>query len=126
MSRWLTLGEVLLLHDLALELDGGDPGVLDLGKLESVIVQPQAGFGETRFHPILATQAAAYLFHISQAHTFNDGNKRTAVLAALTFLELNGLSPTITQDGLFVLALEVAKGNVSKEQIAHRLVTGET
>ncbi len=126
MSRWLTLGEVLLLHDLALELDGGDPGVLDLGKLESALAQPQAGFGETLFHPTLPEQAAAYLFHISQAHAFSDGNKRTAVLAALTFLELNGLSPTIGQDELFELALEVAQGNLSKEHIAHRLVAGET
>ena len=90
-----------------------------MGQLESALAQPQAGFKETHLHPSLPAQAASYLFHISQARAFSDGNKRTAVLAALTSLELNGLSPTIDQDELFVLALEVAQGNLSKEQIAH-------
>jgi len=39
----------------------------------------------------LAAVAAAYAFHIAQNQPFIDGNKRTAVGAALTFLELNGI-----------------------------------
>ena len=110
------------MHDLALELDGGEPGLLDPGKLESALAQPQAGLGEALFHPTIALQAAAYLFHISQAHAFADGNKRTAVLAALTFLHMNGISPTIDAEELFRLALRVAQGGLGKAEIAAALV----
>ena len=41
----------------------------------------------------LAAIAAAYAFHIAQNQPFLDGNKRTAMGAALSFLELNGFSP---------------------------------
>lgn len=109
------------MHDLALELDGGNPGILNLGNLESAIAQPQAGFSDQLFHPTLETQAAAYLFHICQAHAFNDGNKRTGVLAALTFLQLNGITPSIGEYEIYELALEIAKGNINKQDISQRL-----
>lgn len=121
MSRWITLDEALLMHDLALELDGGNPGILNLGSLESALAQPQAGFGEVLFHPTLEAQAAAHLFHVSQAHAFQDGNKRTGVLCCLTFLQLNGIEPTIGEYEMYELTLEIAKGNLSKEDIAGRL-----
>jgi len=35
--------------------------------------------------------AAAYAFHLAQAQAFLDGNKRTAVAAAVTFLKINGV-----------------------------------
>lgn len=35
--------------------------------------------------------AAAYLFHIVMNHPFVDGNKRTGTVAALVFLEWNGM-----------------------------------
>ena len=122
MSRWITLEEALIMHDLALELDGGSPGILNLSNLESALGQPQAGFGDVLFHPTLETQAAAYLFHASQAHAFQDGNKRTGVLCCLTFLQLNGLKPTIGEYEMYELTLEIAKGNLSKADIAPLLV----
>ena len=123
MSRWLTLDEVRLLHRLALELDGGSPGLINPGALEAALAQAQAGSGEILFHPTLPEQAAAYLFHICQAHAFTDGNKRTAVLASLTFLQLNGLNPSIDPEALFDLTLRVAQGRVSKKELTQLLVT---
>ena len=40
--------------------------------------------------PTLADLAAAYAFGVVKAHAFVDGNKRTALVTALTFLRLNG------------------------------------
>lgn len=113
------------MHDLALELDGGNPGVLNLSNLASAIAQPEAGFAEELLHPTLATQAAAYLFHVCQAQAFSDGNKRTAVLAALTFLQINGNCSRIGEDEIYQLALEIAKGNITKENVSQRLVAKE-
>jgi death-on-curing family protein len=39
-------------------------------------------------HRVLWAMAAAYLFRIARNHPFVDGNKRTALLAALVFLDL--------------------------------------
>ena len=49
-------------------------------------------FGQ-KMYPTLYHQAAAYLYHITKGHIFNDGNKRTGLAVALTFLAWNGLNP---------------------------------
>ncbi|RIH80583.1 Toxin Doc [Calidithermus terrae] len=120
-TRWLSVAEVMLLHDLALELHGGKPGRLDPGRLESAVLQAQAEFGGQLLHPTLHGQAAAYLFHIATGHTFADGNKRTGLLAALTFLELNGSPCTLSEDAAYELALAVGRGELDKAQTAARL-----
>ena len=48
----------------------------------------QAGYG----NPDAYALAAAYAFGIAKAHAFVDGNKRTAFVAAFTFLRLNGIA----------------------------------
>ena len=61
--------------------------------------------------------AAAYLFHICQAHAYVDGNKRAAVLAALTFLEINGAGLP-DPAGLERVTLAVASGALTKTELA--------
>jgi len=118
LSRFLELAEVLVLHDLALELDGGSAGVLSQAALESAVAQPQAeAFGQL-LHATLYEQAAAYLFHLSKAHAFVDGNKRTAFLAMVTFLQMNGVELEASEDELFELCLDVAEGKLEKAQVA--------
>lgn len=86
---FLGLPDVLLAHADQIARYGGDPGVRDLGLLESAIAQPQATFGGTFLHGFPFEMAAAYLFHIVQNHPFIDGNKRSGAVAALLFPELN-------------------------------------
>jgi death-on-curing protein len=88
--RFLSLGEVLQIHAYQIAEHGGKPGVLNLGILESALAQPQAGFGDGYFHDFPFGMAAAYLFHLSKNHAFQDGNKRVGTHAALIFLHLNG------------------------------------
>ncbi len=52
--------------------------------------------------------AAAYLFHIANNHAFHDGNKRTAALAALVFLEVNGAESLPAPEELEEITLRVA------------------
>jgi death-on-curing protein len=61
--------------------------------------------------------AAAYLFHLSRNHPFIDGNKRTALAAALVFLAYNSIEIKTTTDGLEELTLKVAQGKIKKDQI---------
>jgi hypothetical protein len=48
---------------------------------------------------------------------FLDGNKRTGANAAITFLLLNDVEPTFTEDQLVEMVLGVAQGRVGKNEI---------
>jgi death-on-curing protein len=56
-----------------------------------------------------------------QNHPFLDGNKRTALIAALAFLDLNGLDVKSETPDLFDLGIDVASGRVAKIGVAHAL-----
>lgn len=62
----------------------------NMGGLESAVSTPMASFGGAFLHEGLFEMAAAYAFHIAENQPFVDGNKRTALNAALVFLDLNG------------------------------------
>ena len=97
---FLTLDEVLEIHEQQIELYGGSHGVRDMNLLESALGVPQATFGGEHLHPTIAAMAAAYLFHIAQNHPFLDGNKRAGANAAITFLVLNDIEPSSTSTRL--------------------------
>jgi death-on-curing protein len=115
---FLALDEVLALHADQLRRYGGSSGVRDRGLLESALAAPRATFGGDLLHGSIPEMAAAYLFHLVRNHPFLDGNKRTGLMAALVFLELNGLSLEVDPDALYALVMGVASGETSKAEIA--------
>jgi death-on-curing protein len=115
---FLTLDDVLALHADRIEKYGGSLGLRDLGALQSALAMPSASFGGDFLHPTLAEMAAAYLFHVSQAHAFIDGNKRIALAAAIAFLGLNGHDLVADADELYDLCMGVAAGKISKSEVA--------
>lgn len=119
--EFLDVEDVLELHALQLARYGGADGVRDRGLLESALAQPQATFDGVFVHEGLFAMAAAYLFHIVQNHPFVDGNKRTGLLAALVFLDLNGISIAHGSPSLYELTLGVAEGRITKTEAAERL-----
>jgi len=115
---FLTLDEVLAIHHDQLVRYGGGSGVRELELLKSAIATPAVTFGGTFLHESLTEMAAAYLFHISQNHPFVDGNKRTALAAALLFLWLNDLRVEADDDALYNLVIGVASGKTTKARVA--------
>ncbi len=115
--RFLSIEQVFALHDRALERYKGMPGVKDLGMIESNTAMPRATFGGEFLHPTIASMAGAYLFHLTQGHGFADGNKRTGIAAALTFLAHNGYEVEATEDELYDLSINVADHKVLKEDV---------
>src|SRR5580704_7660892 len=85
MTDYLTLTEVLAIHDDQIERYGGLPGVRDRGLLEAALYRPQTGY-----YADLIDEAAALWESLAQNHTFIDGNKRTAFATTYTFLAING------------------------------------
>ena len=115
---FLSVNEVIALHDIQLERFGGLAGIRDVGLLESAVAMPQAGLGEHYAHADLFEMAAAYLFHLVKNHPFSDGNKRVGFHAAYVFLRVNGWEVDLTQDAAYDLVIATAEGRAGKAEIA--------
>ena len=118
---YLTLAEVIDIHNNQIDLYGGRSGARDLGLLQSAIAQPEASFGGEWLHEDIFAMASAYAFHICKNHPFVDGNKRTALASALVFLEMNGISLVDPKQKLLEAMLSMAEGKLSKQQFAQVL-----
>ena len=115
--RYLTLGEVVDLHDRLLEATGGAPGIRDLGALDSATAQPKATFGRADLYPTLVDKAAALCFSLVQNHPFVDGNKRVGHAAMETFLVLNGAEIDAAVDEQERLMLDLAAGLIDRPRL---------
>ncbi len=115
---FLALDEVLALHEDQIQRYGGRQGVRDLGLLISALGAPSATFDAVFLHNNLFEMAAAYLYHIARNHPFVDGNKRTALAAALAFLWLNGFRLVSDEGVVTDLVVKMTAGEVSKAEAA--------
>ena len=112
--EFLSVDEVMRLHDRSLAAFGGGAGIRDLGLLESAVAAPQASFGGEFAHRDLFEMAAAYAFHIAQNQPFVDGNKRTGLGAALAFLWLNGIDIDDPEQRLYDAMIAIAERRMDK------------
>jgi death-on-curing protein len=105
--RYLSLAEVLVLHERVIEQSGGAAGLRDLGSLESALAQPRATFDGVELYPTLVEKGTALAFSLVSNHPFVDGNKRIGHAALETFLVLNGfeLSAPVEEGEQVFLAL---------------------
>lgn len=109
------------IHREVLAAFGGLDGVRDARLLESAVAAPQASFGgESPFADAIEV-AAAYLFYLCRNHPFIDGNKRTAMTAAIVFLRLNGYKPAKDSGAWEALVLEVAASRLDREDASKGL-----
>ena len=104
---FLSFEQVAAIHQEAIAKFGGTLGIRDRGALDSAIFHPRSvyfyGAGD------LFEIAAAYAFHIAEAQAFLDGNKRTAIGAALVFLEGNGVSTECDADLIYQAMIAIAE-----------------
>jgi len=112
---YLSVEIVREIHREVLIAFGGLDGVRDAGLLESAVAAPQASFGGESPFADAVEVAAAYLFYLCKNHPFIDGNKRTAMPAAIVFLRLNGFEPAKDGEAWEALVLDVAASKVDRE-----------
>ena len=115
---FLGLADVLRVHGDQIEQYGGRAGVRDPQLLQSAISMPMASWRGEWLHDDLYQMAAAYAFHIAQDHPFVDGNKRTSLACALTFLKINGVAVLDPQGQLYGMMVDVVTGSVDKSGLA--------
>ncbi len=91
-------------------------GLRDAGALESALARPRnlVAYGKPSVHEL----AAAYAFGIARNHPFVDGNKRTAFVASVVFLETNGWSFTASEEDVVVTFLALAAGGLTQDRLA--------
>lgn len=115
---FLTLKEVMDIHDEMVRRYGGKRGIRDSALLESSITMPRSGIVGQYLHNSLFEMAAAYLFHFSRNRPFFAANDRTAVTAALVFLRVNGYEVQGPAQELQDLVNAVVQHKADKEIIA--------
>ena len=115
---FLSLSEVLEIHQNQVARYGGAAGIRDMELLKSALGIPSATFGGRFLHTDIHEMAAAYLFHLVKDHPFIDGNKRVGAVTALVFFELNGFDFDAPEDDFTEMVLAVARGELGKADVA--------
>ena len=116
---WLRSDVVLAIHNRQLTEHGGPPGIRDEGLLESALAAP---VDRWRYEQSgIPSLGACYAFHLAGNHPFIDGNKRTGAVAALVFLDLNGVEINAPEGSIYDLTMSVAAGKADKSDIAQFL-----
>jgi death on curing protein len=117
--EWVRYETVLIFHDLQISEHGGAAGLRDEGGLRSALARPEnlAAYGD----PDLFDLAAAYARGIAQNHPFVDGNKRTAFVVAVSFLELNGQELSVSEAEAALVFLRLAAGQLPEAELAEWL-----
>jgi len=113
---FLSVAQVAALHRFALEQHGGQDGLRDAAAFESAVLHPQNVWLYAQGD--LFDVAAAYAFHLAESQAFLDGNKRTGMAAALTFLKLNGKTLTRHTDQLYAAMIAIAGRQIGKPELA--------
>ncbi len=117
----LTVEIVREIHEEALGKFGGADGIRDEGLLASAVFAPQSSFGGKSPYSDIIEIAAAYLFYLCRNHPFIDGNKRTAMAAAIVFLRLNSIETVPDSDVWETLLLDVAASRIDRQQTTARV-----
>jgi len=113
---WVDRLVVEVVHSAQLAEHGGLPGIRDENALEAALARPRQKWHYKKSD--LPTLAAAYAFGLCQGHPFRDGNKRTAFLTMMIFLELNGRELESAESDVVAVMLSLASGDLTERELA--------
>ncbi len=113
---WLEAEDAIAFHAEQIAQFGGQPGIRDRGLLASALGRPRHRAAYEK--PTRFDLAAAYAYGIARNHPFLDGNKRTALVCAFTFLELNGWDVRAPEADAVIAFLALADGSMSEKGMA--------
>jgi len=113
--RYLSLLEILELHEAIVSYTGGARGIRDIGGLESAVNQPRLSFDQADLYPDIISKAAALCYSLVMNHPFVDGNKRIGHAAMEVFLILNGYDIKADINEQEQIMLDLAAGKLTRE-----------
>jgi len=113
---WISRKAVLAMHSAQLAEHGGSDGIRDETLLDSALAKPLNVFAYGDKPDIRL--AASYALGIARNHAFVDGNKRTALVVSLTFLDRNAWDIVSSKEDLYFTFLHLADGSLSEDELA--------
>jgi death-on-curing protein len=118
----LSLADFLLIAEAATGIAAEELARLpNLGLAESALAAPAASYGGAEFYPDFVDKAAVLCARLARNHPLPDGNKRTAFLALVEFVERNGRrwgeSDRDPEESVAMIE-GVAAGTLSEAQLA--------
>lgn len=116
MTKYLTVNEIVSIHDHYVKKFGGSLGIRDDGLLESAVFRCQTSFSGNDLYETIFDKAAAIFHSMIFDHPFIDGNKRAAMMSAISLLVRNGYDFKETDAELeaFPLAVEKTRPEISE------------
>ncbi len=108
-----TKERILSLYKLIIEATGGVFGIRDESLLESAIEAPYQTFDGVELFPTKIEKAARLGFGLISNHPFVDGNKRIGLYVMLSFLQINGIIISFTDDEIEQIAVGIASGAIN-------------
>ena len=114
--KWLTVAQVIDIHEEQLVLFGGPAGIRDSGLLESALARPKNRWAYEQGE--LPDLAAAYAFGIARNHPFVDGNKRAAFASLMVFLRYNGVAFAPPTAEATAIIFDLAASTVDETDLA--------
>ena len=109
--------EIKTIHDSIIESDSGLKGSRRGSSIETLVGRIHSNLIYQTFRSIDEV-AALYAEVIAKGHVFIDGNKRTALVSMLTFLDLNGYRLVVNQNRLADKIVELSVGRTDYRQFA--------
>jgi death-on-curing protein len=114
---WISKKAVLAMHSEQLAEHGGSDGIRDETLLDSALAKPLNVFAYAD-EPDIFQLAASYAFGIARNHAFVDGNKRSALVVSITFLNRNGWDIVAPKEEVYFTFLHLAEGKLSETKLA--------
>lgn len=114
--RYLSIEDVEWAHERILEVTGGERGDLAKANLEFVLEAVKDIGRDLDFEKSIVRKAAFLLHSLVIRHPFVNGNKRTALEVADTFLELNDYSLRANTEQTVTMTSSIGSGEMSQTQ----------
>ena len=114
---FLSVEEIISLHEKMINTTGGSHGLRDYNLLESAVFNAMGSYGGQELYPSVEEKSARLMFALTKNHAFADGNKRIGVFVMLMTLQLNGKTIVYSQQELIQFGLSVADGSFSYDDI---------
>lgn len=116
--NFITKEIILYFYGQLIQFYGGTYGIRDENLLESAIEQPKITYEGNYLHDTLYKMAAAYGYHLCNNHPFVDGNKRIALVAMDTFLQINGIEIVASEKDTYKMMILLSSGKLSKQELS--------
>ncbi|MEX0895599.1 MAG: type II toxin-antitoxin system death-on-curing family toxin [Patescibacteria group bacterium] len=114
---FISIEEVVIIHERMIEIGGGSSGIRDIELLHSAIERPKASFSGKYVYNSVIEMGSAMLQSLAKNHPFVDGNKRTAFFATLRFFEKNNYRFALKNSEIVTFMVSVDTKSLSVEEI---------